>query len=185
MPQRRKKQHISLSPKIPEFTGSLDARVPAERIKLSHQLDGDGRWFAASESSDGRYFFGTGATEPIARRAAGLRTFSHLQSRAGGRSSDLTNEEIQAARRELLEELDLLERAVVGYNGEFPASAPRKIILIQLSMARQVVQESGERDVLTRWVGPTLLFIAGAFAEGIIGSYAQKGLDILTKLVSS
>jgi len=177
-PRRRKLQVV------PEFTGSLDARVPAEKITLVHQVEGTERWFAASQSSDGRYFLGFGATEPLARRAAGLRTLAHLEARAKGSVSDRSEADIEAARAELVAELDELRKHVEGYNGEFPAYAPRAVVLIQIDAAREVVRNTVDPGILARWVAPPAAFIAGAFAEGVIGAYAQKVVDLVTKLVS-
>jgi hypothetical protein len=64
--------------KIPNFTGSLDAKVPAENIVYVDHIAETGRWYAVSEGHDGGMFTAHAVTEPTARRAAGLRTLAHL-----------------------------------------------------------------------------------------------------------
>lgn len=169
----------------PPFTGALDARVPAENVILSHYVDTAGQWVAASEASDGRVFLGRAKTEPLARRAAGLRTLAHLESRASGATEGSTAETMAQARAELEEQLEQLVRMVEAYNGTFPPSVPRDAALLQLRAAQALVRQSDDRGVLARWLLPPLLFLAGAFAEGVIGAYAEKALEALSQLLSS
>jgi hypothetical protein len=129
-------------------------------------------------------FFGTGHTEPHARRAAGLRTLAHLQERTEGRIEGQSQDDIQAARAELAEHLEQLANMVAGHNGSFPEGYGRKLILIQINAARDVARASNGRELLARFALPVLLFVAAAFAEGVIGAYAQKCLDILTRLLA-
>ena len=98
---------------VPAFTGSIDAKVPAENIELTHYLAETGRWVAYSKASDGRVFFGEGATEPLARRAAGLRTLAHLKARASGKIEELRPDDLTKTRNELAREL--AELRVLGH----------------------------------------------------------------------
>lgn len=167
------------------FTGALDARVPAENVILSHYVDTAGQWVAASEASDGCVFLGRAKTEPLARRAAGLRTLAHLESRASGAAEGSTRETMARARAELEEQLKQLARMVEVYNGMFPPSVPREAALLQLRAAQALVRQSDDRGVLARWLLPPLLFLAGAFAEGVIGAYAESALEALVHVLSS
>jgi hypothetical protein len=169
----------------PPFTAALDAAVPAENVTLSHYVASSGTWIAASESSDGRVFIGRAKTEPLARRAAGLRTLAHLQARASGKTEGSTPESIENARAELIEHLGRLVELVESYNGRFPSELPQKAVAHQLKSALLVVEGKPERSVLARWLLPPLTFIAGAFAEGVIGVYAEKAIDALTVLLSA
>jgi hypothetical protein len=74
--------------------------------------------------------------------------------------------------------------ALQGFNGTFPDSYPREIVLIELAMARKLASACANRDVFARWVAPPLLFLAGAFSEGVIGAYAERALDLLEKILS-
>lgn len=169
----------------PPFTGALDARVPAENVILSHYVDTAGQWVAVSEASDGRVFLGRAKTEPLARRAAGLRTLAHLKSRASGDAVGSTAETMAQARAELEARLEELVRMVEAYNGVFPPAVPREAAALQLRAAQALVRHGDDRGVLARWLLPPLLFLAGAFAEGVIGVYAEKVLEALTNLLSS
>src|SRR5688500_8649706 len=104
----------------PPCTGALDARVPAENVILSHYMDTAAQWVAASQGSDGRVFLGRAKTEPLARRAAGLRTLSNLRDRASGTIEGSTAETMAQARAELEEQLEQLVRMVKTYNGTSP-----------------------------------------------------------------
>ncbi|HEX8303087.1 hypothetical protein [Sphingomonas sp.] len=159
---------------VPEFTGLLDAAVPAEKVVLSHQLDGSGQWFAASKASDGRYFFGRAATEPLARRAAGLRTLAHLKSRAGGNFEGLSEEEIEAARLELISCLREIEKLITGFNGDFPAGTSRQLLLVRAKSSRELIEAKPERGIVVRWVAPAVFFFAGAFAEGVMAHMRRR-----------
>lgn len=170
---------------VPPFTQSIDAKVPAENVTVSHYVAEAGKWFAASEASDGSVHLGFGNTEPLARRIAGLRTFEHLKARAEGKLTDLTPVEIAAARQELASELDRLQQAVQAHNGEFPPLAEREIVIIQVRAASALVRAGANRGVLARWVAPVLLFIAGGFANGVLGVYAEQALLSLNKLLVS
>jgi len=180
---RKAKSSAPLVP--PPFTGTLDARVPAENVILSHYVDTAGQWVAASEASDGRVFLGRAKTEPLARRAAGLRTLAHLESRVSGAAEGSTAETIEKARAELKEQLEQLVRMIETYNGTFPPAVPREAVALQLRAAQALVRHSGDRGVLARWLLPPLLFLAGAFAEGVIGVYAEKALEALSQLLSA
>lgn len=169
----------------PPFTAALDARVPAENVVLSHFVESADQWIAASEASDGRVFLGRAKTEPLARRAAGMRTFSYLEDRAAGKLRDTTPEDIADAKEELAQQLAELIRLVETYNGRFPHSMPQRVAAMQLRAAKAVVTEGGDRGGLLRWVLPPLLFLSGAFAEGVIGVYAEKAIDLITKLLAS
>jgi hypothetical protein len=183
MPKSRKRRKAKIGV-APPYTASLDARVPAENVILSHYLAECEKWYVASRASDGRVFTAFSATEPNARRAAGLRTLAHLKSRAEGAFKELTAEEIESARTELASELDRLLIAVTGFNGIFPQTYPLDVVLVELRCARKLVAVSAERGVLARWVAPSLLFLGGAFSEGIIGVYAERALEALTKILS-
>ncbi len=169
----------------PPFTRALDARVPAESVILSHYVDTAGQWIAASEASDGRMFLGRAKTEPLARRAAGLRTLSHLRDRASGTAEGSTAETMAQARAELEEQLERLVRMVESYNGTFPPAVPREAAMLQLRAAQALVRHSDDRGVLARWLLPPLLFLAGSFAEGAIGVYAEKAIEALSQLLSA
>lgn len=167
----------------PRFTGSLDATVAAENVVLTHYLAETGRWLAVSEASDGRVFYGTGNTEPLARRAAGLRTLAHLEARAEGAVDGQGAGDLGAARAELAEQLGKLSRMVAGYNGSFPDGLGREVVLVQIRAARDIAKASEQRGLVARYGLPVLLFLAGAFAEGVIGAYAEKCLETLTALL--
>ena len=169
----------------PPFTGSLDARVPAENVVLCHYMRETGRWIAASQSSDGRVFIGNGATEALARRSAGLRTLQHLKARADGEDTELTQDEIEKARQELIAQLAEVRQSIAGYNGPFPLDSPREVLLLQVDAAQQAVVRSPEREALFRWVVPVLIFLAAAFGEGVIGAYAEKAVDTVNRLLAN
>ena len=169
----------------PPFTGALDARVPAENVILSHFVDTARQWVAASEASDGRVFLGRAKTEPLARRAAGLRTLHHLEERAAGRVHGLDDEAVKDARAELLEQLGQLRQLIEAYNEPFPSTIPREAALLHVRAAQAIVREGEDRGALARWVLPPLLFLAGAFAEGAIGVYAEKAIEALARLLSA
>ena len=57
-------------------------------------------------------------------------------------------------------------------------------MLIELRTAKDLVLARAERGVLARWAALPLLFLAGAFAEGVIGVGAEKAIDALTKILS-
>lgn len=114
---------------VPAFTGSIDAKVPAENVELTHYLSETGRWVAYSKASDGRVFFGDGATEPLARRAAGLRTLAHLEGRASGEIKGLSPKEMKKAREELARELVQLHVLVATSNIPLPVGYPKEVIL--------------------------------------------------------
>ncbi|RDE06790.1 hypothetical protein [Sphingomonas aracearum] len=168
----------------PPFTGSIDAKVPAENVELSHYLAETRRWIAYSKASDGKVFFGDGATEPLARRAAGLRTLAHLEGRASGEAEGLSPDDIKKARDELARELAQLRVLVMTSNLPFPDGYPREVVLTELQASREIVLATDERGIIARWTLPTLLFLAGGFANGIIGKGAEKSLELLTKLLA-
>ena len=184
MRRRRRRDEAEVGFVVPRYTASLDARVPAENIILSHYIAECEKWYVASCASDGRIFTALSATEPNARRAAGLQTLAYLKSRADGEAPAQTEEQILAARAELARELDRVTTAVIRCNEAFPAIYPRAVILIELEAARKLVLCSAERNLLARWVAPPLIFLAGAFAEGVIGAYAEKAMESLTKVLS-
>lgn len=167
----------------PPFTGSLDAKVPAENVVLSHYMADIGRWVVASEASDGAIFIGTGNTEALARRAAGLRTLAHLQSRAEGELEDRTQADVDRARAELSRELAALTRMVETMNLPMPPSANKQVVLVELRAAGDALKAGAKPSVLARVAAPVLTFVTLAFAEGIIGTYAQKCLDALTDVL--
>ncbi len=169
---------------VPAFTGSIDAKVPAENVELTHYLTETGRWVAYSKATDGRVFFGDGATEPLARRAAGLRTLAHLKGRASGEVEGLSAEEMRNAREELARELAQLHVLVTSSNLLFPTGYPKEVILTELRATRDIVLATDERGLIARWTLPTLLFLAGGFANGIIGKGAEKSLELLAKLLA-
>ena len=184
MPVKRKKPRRAPVAIVPPFTGSVDPSVPAENVVLSHYVSEAGKWYAASQASDGRIFSGYAKTEPLARRAAGIRTLAHLQAKAEGRLPELTSEEKAVAREELAEALSQVRAAVIGFNGAFPATYPKEITLIELDAALKLVTSEAEAGVLSRWIAPPLVFLSGAFAEGIIGAYAEKALELLNKVLA-
>jgi hypothetical protein len=182
---KRRRQSPSRPKLVPPFTGSVDAKVPAENVVLAHLISGIGRWVAVSVASDERVFHGTGATEALARRAAGLRTLDHLQKRANGSIPNRSEEEHRSARLELAQELAKLAEMVAGYNGAVPCGETRESLLVQLAAARDLARAAENRATLAKWVLPVLLFVAGAFAEGVVGAMAEKCLDRLIVLLSS
>ena len=169
----------------PPFTAALDARVPAENIILSHYMASLNQWVCASESSDGRVFIGRAKTEPLARRAAGLRTFSHLEDRVAGKTGEADPAQIDAARNELDQQLAELEKLVARYNGSFPLKIPQEAVVFQVRSAREVLKSDADRPLLARWIIPSLIFIAGAFAEGAIGAFAEQAIDALTEFLKT
>lgn len=171
-------------PTVPAFTGSIDAKVPAENVELAHFLAETSRWVAYSKASDGRIFFGDGATEPLARRAAGLRTLAHLDGRASGEVDGLSAEDMEKARDELARALAQLRVLVMTSNLPFPAGYPKEVILTELHASREIVLATKERGLIARWTLPAVLFLAGGFANGVIGKGAEKSLELLAKLLA-
>lgn len=167
----------------PPFTESLDASVLAENVVLSHYMADIGRWVVASEASDGAIFIGTGNTEALARRAAGLRTLNHLQSRAEGKLVDRTQADVDRAKAELSRELAALRRMVETMNLPMPQSANKQIVLVELRAASDALKAGAKPNILARLAVPVLTFVALAFAEGAIGAYAEKCLDALTEVL--
>jgi hypothetical protein len=163
----------------------LDANVPAENVVLSHYMTDTARWLAVSEASDGRIFFGTGNTEVLARRAAGLRTLAHLEERAAGKIEGQAERDRHAAKAELIAELDRLSRMVAGYNGPFPATVGRDVLLAQVRAARDVTKATDTKGIIAKYTLPVLLFVAAAFAEGVIGAYAQECLERVTRFLAA
>ncbi|UZK70053.1 hypothetical protein OKW76_03085 [Sphingomonas sp. S1-29] len=178
------KEKRTLLRHVTPFTGSIDGKVPAENVELTHYLAETGRWVAYSKASDGRVFFGDGATEPLARRAAGLRTLAHLEGRASGEVEGLSPEETKNARNELARELAQLHVLVTTSNLPFPNGYPKEVILTELKATHDIVLATDERGLIARWTLPTLLFLAGGFANGIIGKGAEKSLELLAKLLA-
>lgn len=179
----RRKQTVGMV--IPPYTSSLDAVIPAENVVLSHFMPEIDKWFVASQASDGKVFTSLSKTEPLARRAAGLRTLAHLKARANGEITDLTVEEIEAARKELTKVLSTLAHAVHGFNGEFPVGYAREVVLIHLRAAADLVDLPTDKGMLAKWVAPPLVFLSGAFASGIIGEYAKRALELLEGLLAA
>tara|TARA_R110001606_G_scaffold98982_1_gene218564 strand:- start:1476 stop:1922 length:447 start_codon:yes stop_codon:yes gene_type:complete len=142
------------------------------------------KWYVASQASDGRVFTSLGNTEPLSRRAAGLRTLEHLKDRAAGDLQELTPEDIEAARSELADELSEMLKLVTGFNEPFPSTYSKDVVLIELQTAKDLVLARAERGALARWVLPPLIFLSGAFAEGVIGVGAEKAMAALTKILS-
>ncbi len=169
---------------MPPFTGSLDAAVPAENIVLTHYLAETDKWFAVSHASDDKFFTGQAATEPLARRAAGLRTLAHLEARAKGEIAELSTEQIASAKAELSKILSDLLDAVQGHNGPFPVTTTREILIIQLRAAKDLVDKSASKGLLAKWVYPPLLFLTGAFGAGIIGVYAERATELMEHILS-
>jgi hypothetical protein len=170
--------------RVPAFTGSIDAKVPAENVELTHYLVETSRWVAYSKASDGRVFFGDGATEPLARRAAGLRTLAHLERRASGEAEGLSAAELKEARDELARELAQLHVLVATSNLPFPDNYPREVILTELRATYEIVLATDQRGLIARWTLPTLMFLAAGFANGVIGMGAEKSLKLLAKLLA-
>jgi len=168
----------------PPFTSAIDAKVPAENVELSHYLASTGRWIAYSKGSDGSVFYGDGATEPLARRAAGLRTLAHLEQRASGEVAGMSPESVRKARDELASELAKLRVLVMTSNLPFPDGYPLEVVLTELQASRDIVLATDERGLIARWTLPTLLFLAGGFANGIIGKGAEKSLELLARLLA-
>lgn len=165
---------------VPAFTGSIDAKVPAENVELSHYLAETGRWVAYSKGSDGQVFFGDGATEPLARRIAGLRTLENLKQRASGEVEGLSTKLIEEARDELKRELAQLRVLVLASNLPFPSHYPKEVVLVELQAVREILGVTEERGLIARWALPVLLFLAAGFANGIIGEGAEKALETLS-----
>lgn len=168
---------------VPHFTGSIDARIPSENVELSHRMADSGKWLAVSRGTDGALFHGLGNTEPLARRIAGLRTYEHLQNRAEGNVPNRTAEDIEAARAELKAELAKLREVIVGYNGAFPEAYPKEVVLIELDAGRELVNAGAENGFVAKWLFSPLLFLGGAFVEGIVGVYAERALAALEKFI--
>jgi len=169
----------------PPFTGSLDAKVPAENVVLSHFMAEVGRWVVASEASDGAIFIGTGNTEVLARRAAGLRTLAHLQSRAEGEIEGRTHLDVETARAELTHELAALARMVETTNLPMPEGVDKRLVLVELRASSDALKAGAKRGVIARLAAPVLTFIALAFVEGVIGAYAQRCLDALEQVLAA
>jgi len=167
----------------PPFTGSLDAKIPAENVVLSHYMADIGRWVVASEASDGAIFIGTGNTEALARRAAGLRTLAHLQRRTEGKLQDRTQADVDRAKAELARELEALSRMVETMNLPMPPFGNKQVVLVELRAASDALKAGAKPGVLARVAAPVLTFVALAFAEGVIGAYAEKCLDALTEVL--
>lgn len=172
-------------PVAPPFTDSLDAKVPAENVVLSHYMAEVGRWIVASEASDGAIFIGTGNTEALARRAAGLRTLAHLQSRAEGTLEGRSQSDVESARAELARELASLSQMIETTNLPTPEAVNKQVVLVELRATSDALKAGAKRGVIARLAAPVLTFIALAFAEGLIGAYAQRCLDALEQVLAA
>jgi hypothetical protein len=170
--------------KIPNFTGSLDAKVPAENIVYVDHIAETGRWYAVSEGHDGGMFTAHAVTEPTARRAAGLRTLAHLEGLAKGEFAHATKDEVAAARLELIRVLAEAAVAVEGFNGDFPESRSREIVVFQLVTAKEVAEKKASRGLLARYIGPVACFLAGGYADGILGKLGERTLELLDKVLA-
>jgi hypothetical protein len=170
---------------VPDFTSSLDAKVPGENIIYVDRIAETGEWFCVSEAHDGAMFTARGKTEPTSRRAAGLRTLAHLKGLADGELKHATPQEIEAARLELARILTEATIAVGGYNGEFPASRSRDVVIFQLLAAKEVVESKADNGMIARYVGPLACFLAGGFANGLLGKLGERSLELLEKLLAN
>jgi hypothetical protein len=179
----RREPHLERSTRIPPFTRSLDAKVPAENIFLVELIKEFQRWLAISEATDGCVFHATGNTEPLARRAAGLKTYVHLKEKAEGRTPEAGDASVEAAKAELVRHMDELANMVAGYNGMMPPGVSRDILAIEIRSAGDIVRNSRDRPLIARYALRTLIYVSSAFASGAIGVYAEKCLELLTKFL--
>jgi len=180
-----KKHRQTGDAQVPNFTGSLDAKVPSENIVYVDRIAETGKWYAVSEGHDGGLFSGRGNTEVGTRRAAGLRTLAHLEGLAKGEILHATAEEIEAARGELARVLAEAAEAASGHNGEFPASRPRDIVIYQLKVAKDLVESKADNSILIRYVAPVACFLAGGYASGILGKLGERTLELLDKIMAN
>jgi hypothetical protein len=170
----RSEPHLGRAVRVPLFTQSIDAKVPAENIIQVEFLKNVKRWLAVSEASDGRVFHGTGNTEALARRAAGLRTFAYLRGVAEGRADGVDQVARDAAKTELAQHLEELAAVIAGYNGVMPIGMVREVVAFQVRHANEIMRKSEDRTLIARVALPVLLFVSAAFAEGVIGAYSEK-----------
>jgi hypothetical protein len=68
-------------------------------------------------------------------------------------------------------------------NLPMPQSVNNQVVLVELRAAADALKAGAKPGVLARVAAPVLTFVALAFAEGIIGAYAQKCLDALTDVL--
>jgi hypothetical protein len=106
-----------------------------------------------------------------------MRTLAYLEGRSSGKAEGLSEEETKKARDELARELAQLHVLVTTSNLPFPDKYPKEVVLIELKAAREIVLATDERGLIARWTLPTLLFLAGGSANGIIGKGAEESLE--------
>lgn len=96
----------------------------------------------------------------------------------------MSPESVRKAREELASELAKLRVLVMTSNLPFPDGYPLEVVLTELQTSRDIVLATDDRGLIARWTLPTLLFLAGGFANGIIGKGAEKSLELLSKLLA-
>lgn len=91
---------------------------------------------------------------------------------------------IEAAKVELASHLDESANMVAGYNVVMPAGVDRERLEVQIRAAAGIVRRSRERSTIAGYGLRLFNFVSSAFALGAIGVYAEKCLDLLTKLLA-
>jgi len=157
--------------------------VPKENIISVEKLPNIGKWIAISEAPDGAVFYGVGNTEPLARRIAGLRTFEYLKNAPQDRPGK--ESEYQRSKQDLIRALGELNGFIECLNEEIPTGTTKNRLLAEIKVTQELVSEGKDRSAIARYALPTLLFIAVAFAQGVIGAYAEKCLALVSKLIGA
>jgi len=68
-------------------------------------------------------------------------------------------------------------------NLPMPPFGNKQVVLVELRAASDALKAGAKPGVLARVAAPVLTFVALAFAEGVIGAYAEKCLDALTEVL--
>jgi hypothetical protein len=163
---------------VPPFTTSVDAGIPGENIVLVRFVEWSRKWIAIAKAPDGALLIGVGNTEPLARRIAGLK---NLRRQRAGVQQAITDGDLKHLQSLVLE-LIAHVRACNDYPEIDPVGKLRR--LRQLEQAAETLH-SAEHDSLSLadLLLPSLIFFAGAFAEGIIVKLAEETLTALERLL--
>ena len=57
-------------------------------------------------------------------------------------------------------------------------------MIFQLRIAIQAVESKAEKGVVARYVGPIACFLAGGFANGVLGKLGERTLELLDKVLA-
>jgi hypothetical protein len=172
---------------VPHYTSSVDAAIPGENIVSVQLEETSGRWIAVNRGEDGRLYIGSGNTEPLARRGAGLRAAqAQEQSRDIIPASDrrVGPDHNSSEFRGLIASLDRLVDAIEE-NNQYAASDPddRDRQLAELRSAKIILTGSTSmRPAFVAAVASSLTYLCIKFADTFIGKLAEHVFDFLQKV---